>query len=210
MGTHQALGPTQRVAPTVDVWVGLVARLTAPSPDAVLAPEELGRAAAFRDAGARARFVAGRVLLRLALGRRLGLDPRALAVEVLPGGRPVLPPRDLDFSLSHAGALVLLAVLAGAGGVGVDVERIRPLPAAERIARTHFPPAERAAFLELPAEERGVGFFRAWTRLEARFKLDPTVDDSIVQEWVPAPGYRAAVATREPVLVRHMPPPGGD
>jgi 4'-phosphopantetheinyl transferase len=211
MAGSVAEGATTAVA-TVDVWTGRVADLVRASAPEVLAADEVRRASTYRHPGARARFVAGRILARRVLGVRLGLDARAVPLVVLPSGRPVLRwPADIAFSLSHTGALVVLAVGVGVGGVGVDVERIRPLAEAGRIARAHFPPTEHAAFLAMPPEERGESFFRAWTRMEARFKLAADTNaPAVLHEWVPETGYRAALATRVSVAVRHMPPPGGD
>lgn len=172
----------------------------------VLAEEELRRAAGFRHAGALARFLAGRVLARRVLGARLGLPPPAVPLLVSPNGRPVVAGGP-DFSLAHSGELVVLAV-GIACGVGVDVERLRPLPEAERIARTHLPPAEMAAFLGLAPAGRVEGFFRAWTRSEARFKLAGDAGAAaFIHEWVPASGYRAALAVTVPCPVRHEPCP---
>ena len=141
---------------------------------AVLDPEERARAAAFVRAELRNRYTAAHVMLRQVLGECLGQDPAGLrfAREDCPccggpHGRPVLAgePRPLEFSLSHAGALVAVAV-AGAP-VGVDVEELpRPATVAEVSAVLH--PAERAEIAA--ADDPAAAFARLWTRKEAYLK----------------------------------------
>ena len=54
--------------------------------------------------------------------------------------------------------------------VGVDVERLRPVPDMLEIAACCFSERERAFLAELDGAERVDAFFRAWTRKEAWLK----------------------------------------
>jgi 4'-phosphopantetheinyl transferase len=124
-------------------------------------------------------------------------------------GRP-----ELRFNLSHSQEMALVAVALEIE-VGVDVERIRPLPEFIAIARRFFPPGEP---LPRDAEE----FFRAWTRIEAQLKARGVglygAGMEIEGEWTLAPinagdGYAAAVAAPKPglrVIVRDFAAPGPD
>lgn len=84
-------------------------------------------------------------------------------------------PAPLDFSVSHSGDLVGLAVATSQGGdrrsraVGLDVERIAPVAdgAAPDIVLS---PAERDAFDPLEAAAQIPAFFRYWVRKEAVLK----------------------------------------
>ena len=161
---------------TVRVWLGWADSGVGGAVDAaaVLDPEERARAAAFARPELRDRYLAAHVMLRQVLGGCLDLHPAAVrfAREDCPGcggphGRPVLAgePRPLEFSLSHAGALVAVAV-AGAP-VGVDVEELpRPATVAEVSAVLH--PAERAEIAA--ADDPAAAFARLWTRKEAYLK----------------------------------------
>jgi 4'-phosphopantetheinyl transferase len=138
----------------------------------ILAPEERRRAARMRFAVHRARFVAGRALLRVLLGRYLDLDPRAVPLVVEPGGRPTLDSARQDgprFSVAHTGSLVLYA-FAPDRAVGVDVERVRREMPFTRLAARFFAPAETRALAALPARALPSAFFACWTRKEAVFK----------------------------------------
>lgn len=138
---------------------------------------DLERADRFRREDARARYIAGRHVLRTALGELLGVPSRELRFTRgstgCDRGKPALLWPDvpqLDFSVSHSGALVVVAV-ARRGPVGVDVERLRPRLDVLGVARLALS-AEEVAELEAVAEpeERRAAFFRCWTRKEAYLK----------------------------------------
>ncbi len=181
----------------VDVWCARGGDL------AVLAEcldeQERARAEALRVADARLRFVGGRVLLRHALARRLGRPPAVLRFDTR--GKPALVGggEGVEFNVAHSADLVVVAVGEGPG-IGVDIERIRPLPEAMAIARAHFPPTERDGFLAAPSPQ---AFFTAWTSLEARVKATGRgmagVRDATgtAVTWQPAVGYVGAVAVAE-------------
>lgn len=113
-----------------------------------LTPEERQRAEGFGTEALRARFVAARAALREILAGYLGCAPEEVGLAYGARGKPRLatpetsPP--LGFNLSHCEDLALVAVAAGLE-LGVDLERIRPIPKAERLAARYFTPAERRA-----------------------------------------------------------------
>jgi len=111
-------------------------------------------------------------------------------------GKPYLPSApELRFNLSHSHGIALVAVALDVE-VGVDVEKLRPLPEFAAIAERFFPPNE-----PVPADE--VDFFRVWTRIEAVLKGrgvgllgagDDPDGDWTVLEIDAGDEYRAAVA----------------
>lgn len=136
---------------------------------AILAPEERARADRFMRAADRDGYTASHAALRLILGRTLARPPQTLAFTAAPGGRPQLDGADLAFNLSHSGSRALVA-LSREATVGVDVETLRPLPDAVRIARTHFAADETAALARLHGAQLQAAFFGLWTRKEAVVK----------------------------------------
>jgi 4'-phosphopantetheinyl transferase len=136
----------------------------------LLCDEERARAAQFRFAPDRRRFVAAHAALRRALAEQIGQRPEALRFTRSAFGKPSLAdgPR-LHFSLSHSQALGLVAI-GRRGPLGVDVEVLRPVPDALELAGRHFTPAEQAALAALPAAEREHAFLVCWTRKEACLK----------------------------------------
>ena len=139
---------------------------------AVLSPQERDRADKFLRPVDRARHTASHAALRLILARALGLDPGAIAFAAGPAGKPELagPARGLgSFNLSHSGARALVGLARGTE-IGVDVEAIRPLPDALRIARAHFSSDEVAALAATASTDIERAFFGLWTRKEAVVK----------------------------------------
>src|SRR5207253_10188751 len=85
-------------------------------------------------------------------------------------GKPALADGDgLRFNVAHSHGLALVAVARGRE-LGVDLERVRPLPAAEAIARRFFSARERAVLDALPLRRRLDAFLSLWTRKEAFLK----------------------------------------
>ena len=141
--------------------------------EATLSSSERERARRFRFDQPRNRFIAGRGLMRTLLGRYLETEPAKLELVCSPYGKPFLSgalvESWLNFNLAHSENLALLAVTR-VGTIGVDVERIRPLTAADQIAAKFFSARENAAFHKLPLEQKPVAFFNLWTRKEAWLK----------------------------------------
>lgn len=140
--------------------------------EAGLPTPERERAQRFKVPAARRRFVLARTLLRHALGKRLDIAPSALIFGIGEHGKPHLrqpePPPSFGFNVSHSGEVVVLATAAGE--IGVDVEELRTVPTAERLARRFFSPVERDFVLALDGSDRDRAFFRIWTQKEAYLK----------------------------------------
>ena len=83
-------------------------------------------------------------------------------------GRPGLANGQLVFSLSHTRGLVACAV-STAGQVGLDVEAVRPISAAQ-IADDFFSPEEQRQLELLGAPAAALRFFDCWTLKEAYLK----------------------------------------
>jgi 4'-phosphopantetheinyl transferase len=134
-----------------------------------LAPDERERARRLLDDTARRHFVAARGAMRELLGRYLGADPAAVQLVRSGAGKPCLPaPAPLHFNASHAAGLAAVAV--SHEEIGIDIERVRPVPRLERIAHRVFTGPELAEWERLGGEEAERAFFRLWTRMEAHAK----------------------------------------
>jgi 4'-phosphopantetheinyl transferase len=138
---------------TVDVWA---ARLEAVQDGGVCSREERDRAAHFADPAVGARWLAAHHLVRTLLAERLGEDPAALEFGTGPHGKPAL--RGIEFSLSHAGPIAVVAISSRPVGIDVEVPR--------RISR----PAGVARRLGLAPDTPPPSLLRAWARTEALLK----------------------------------------
>lgn len=182
-----------------------------------LSMEERARAARFRFSKDRRHFVVCRGTLRELLGRHTGLDPADLNFSYNFFGKPELAGSDVRFSVSHSHGLAVYAIARG-GDVGVDVERIDPKFACEKIPERFFSPHEVATLRALPVSLQTEAFFLCWTRKEAYVKAlglglslpltsfdvtltpgEPAVllrgaGSCSMQSWTPEPGYVGALA----------------
>jgi 4'-phosphopantetheinyl transferase len=193
----------------------------------VLGDEERMRVERFRFARERQLFIVRRSSLRLILAAYLGESPGQLQYRIGPFGKPALaqPPGSewLRFSASQSADRAVIAV-AREREVGVDLERIRPLPDLAMIALDILSPRELTVFQTLREAERLTSFLSVWTQKEAYLKArgfglkmplqdievgipprqdaglrrdscDPTaVDGWSVVSCEPPPGFLAAVA----------------
>ncbi len=109
---------------------------------ALLSPDELLRLSRFVFERDRHRHLVSRALVRVVLGRRLGIDASALAFGATPQGKPTLtspPHAGLTFNLTHSGNRAILAISQGLD-VGVDVEAIKHKAAPIEIGHRQFAP----------------------------------------------------------------------
>lgn len=141
---------------------------------ALLHDDEVARAGRFRSERLRQHFVLCRGALREILGHYTGRDPRDLLFHQGRYGKPMLAHTHLEadrlqFNVTHSENLALLAVTLDSV-VGVDVERVRPLPDADRLAERFFAPREYDQYRAHPVRERPLAFFTCWTRKEAFIK----------------------------------------
>jgi 4'-phosphopantetheinyl transferase len=141
---------------------------------ALLSEDEQARAAQFKFEKLKKRFIVARGALRNILSRYLGVAADKIVFEYESHGKPKLSEAvnasgGISFNLSHAENLALCAVTCGCA-IGVDVEFIRPLDDAEKIARRFFSPRESQKFCALPAAQKPAAFFNCWTRKEAFIK----------------------------------------
>jgi 4'-phosphopantetheinyl transferase len=199
--------------------------------EAVLDVRERRRHGRLRRPADRLSYLAAHVVARLALAFYLDHDAVELQLGVrcrgcgsTDHGKPMLlhPEEDVDFSLSHSGGRVAVAV-ARRALVGVDVEVVEPDRDYSGVATHVLSPPERDELLALPGSDRPFAFARYWSRKEAVLKAtgfgltlppsDLTVsgpkEPARVLDWTggpdrstslylhdldPGPGYAASVA----------------
>jgi 4'-phosphopantetheinyl transferase len=182
---------------------------------------ELTRADRFKFDRHRRRFIVGRAALRRLLGMYLGAEPGDLVFEYSGHGKPSLGASWLSFNVSNSHELALLAFTRGRR-VGIDVEHLRPMPDALKLAARFFAANETDALRAAAPDQVQSVFFRTWTRKEAILKasgeglsrplnsfdvspplgpLDVTVPDGhgVATSWrlidlVPGEGYTGAIA----------------
>ena len=159
---------TQRaLSDRVEIWFDHVDEHSPEAGLGSLDDAERVRAGTFRFARDRARFVARRAFLRRILGDYLGVAPAAVRYRPGATGRPEIDgPAAITVSTSHSDGLAIVAVARGRL-VGVDLERLRPIPDALDLARSLFTAAEYDRLRITAVDARSQAFLRLWTRKEA-------------------------------------------
>lgn len=164
--------PGLAAAPSPDVLVQILALDDARQPAARgqgVAARDIEQAAQFSSATARARFLAGRRLLRGCLGPVLGCPPEAVPIVVAKSGKPQLAGSALHFSFSRSFNICAVATSWDCP-VGVDIEVVRAIPAPDDVVRHFFPEGAQAEYFEVSDAMRLKVFFDWWVRIEASVK----------------------------------------
>jgi 4'-phosphopantetheinyl transferase len=136
----------------------------------VLAHSEVCRAGRYARREDADRFMAGRALLRIALGNVVGVKAEELGLAENADGRPVIEVHSegtLHFSVSHGGGLVMVALAHQP--VGVDVEPVAGPPSHGLVTRV-CSAAESNFLASLCETDRGRAFTQLWSRKEALCK----------------------------------------
>lgn len=134
-----------------------------------LSEEEQAKAVRYKAPDLQRRFTASRWLLRRLAAFYTGTDAACLTWAYSEHGKPNLSGSQLRFNLSHT-ADSWIGAFAWNMELGVDVERVRPMPNAAQLVSRFFSSRERAEFDHTPEEERLDALFRGWTRKEAFIK----------------------------------------
>lgn len=179
-----------------------------------LDPSERERYARLRVPAARARFVTGRALARTMLGAATHRQPQDVELvcrcRTCGGshGRPAMPDSGLDFSITHSGDVVGVAMIVSAAGyrVGLDVEDASSARAARAgelpgLCAVTLSDQERHEVLGdrlTPHAEQWRRFARYWCRKEALVKADGAGLDLDLTSIVVSPPDTSAAVVRWP------------
>lgn len=170
--------PTSVASPVATVW--LVDSRTVDDEKLLqhiswLNADELQRYQRFLRLERQRQFLTGRILLRFALGKLLGVAPASISLSERPGHAPLLnwPQSAPGYSISHSGPWVACAVSAHTS-LGLDIELLdaeRDLPA---LAEQAFDADVAALLGSKTGCDRVHAFYALWSEKEARYKLAST------------------------------------
>jgi len=197
-------------------------------PGDLLSPDEFERGYRLHFARDVRRFMLARGALRRRLGTYLACPPQDIRFAYGAHGKPSLAspaPSALCFNVSHSGGLALLA-FTSSSEIGIDLERLTPVPDALELTARFFALTEQMALDAVDPEQRDRAFLRGWTCKEAFVKatgeglgypldrfavsLAPksparllALEGADPREWSlvdfePAEGFLAAVAVQHP------------
>ena len=140
-----------------------------------LSPGEMARYRRFVRRERQRQFLIGRILLRCALARLLGVRPRSLSLTERPGQAPLLQWDGAapGFSIAHSGPWVACAVSARAP-LGLDIERLDAGRDVLALSEQALDDAGAKQVALLQDDERTAAFYGLWSEKEARYKLAST------------------------------------
>jgi len=150
-------------------WVNLSNELAVNQCFNILSEDEKERAAKFRFEKDRQHFIIARGVLRQILSLYLSEKPDAIQFEYGKNGKPFFPKNTLQFNLSHAGEIALIALTKN-NIIGIDVEVINRKIEVEQVAQHFFAKGEFDRLMSLPKTQIYEAFFNCWTRKEAFIK----------------------------------------
>lgn len=170
-----------------------------------LSAGEQQRYRAFIRAERQRQFVAGRMLLRHAVGTEAGVQAAAVRIEEQLGKPPVVTVegarRAPFFSIAHSRSWLACAVGSGCA-VGLDIEVPDPARDIAAAAAQAFGVTEAHRLMALPEHERVVEFYALWCRAEASFKLGQVAAAcyAVAHDAVAIAACTAQALTAAPVL----------
>lgn len=137
-----------------------------------LSPSEQKRVNALLEERAVRQYVVSRAMQRHLLASYVGGAPGDISFGVVAMGKPTLSrPNDigLTFNTTHSGNLVIIAITANRD-VGVDVEKVKPIPRALQVAKRCFSHDEFEMLSALPPDGLDRAFLSIWVRREGTAK----------------------------------------
>ncbi len=149
----------------VEVWVERLDPPEISELELILTTAELAQADRCRLPLVRQRKIVARARLRQILSHYLNIHPRSIKISLGAYGKPQV--KGLEFNISHSENLAVYAI--SQQPVGIDIEYRRSLEM-DSLVQRFFAPAELASWQQLPAPQRELAFFRAWTMKEAYLK----------------------------------------
>jgi 4'-phosphopantetheinyl transferase len=119
------------------------------------------------------RYIIRHGMLRMILGRYMGVKASALRFHHGKHGKPamseIIGKENIRFNLSHSEEVAIFA-FARNQEIGVDIEHIRDIPEMEQIVKRFFSARDQIFYSALPRDKRREAFFHYWTSKEAFIK----------------------------------------
>ncbi|XLQ11269.1 MAG: 4'-phosphopantetheinyl transferase superfamily protein [cyanobacterium endosymbiont of Epithemia adnata isolate EadnSB Bon19] len=140
---------------------------------AILSQEEKIKAKKFSFKEHKRRFIVARGTLKTILGQYLNIPASTIEFTYSSRGKPRLTNKlgvnSLQFNLSHSHELAIYGVTCN-HVIGVDLEYVRPMSEAKKLAKRFFCSQEYNQISLLTSPDLEKTFFKLWTAKEAYLK----------------------------------------
>ncbi|MDJ0508106.1 MAG: 4'-phosphopantetheinyl transferase superfamily protein [Crocosphaera sp.] len=139
----------------------------------ILSEDEKKRANSFKFEIHQNRFIIARSTLKFILSCYLDIPAEEINFQYSPYGKPQLvnnlQSEGLKFNVSHSENLAIYGI-SRHHLIGIDIEYLRPMKEAEKLAERFFSSKEFEAIKSLSTEKKEKAFFQLWTAKEAYLK----------------------------------------
>ena len=184
----------------IHIWIG---ELVQPASEfnrflQTISIDERARAGRFHYQEKENRFIIRHGMLRMILGKYMGVKASELQFHYGKHGKPVINEtfgkENIHFNISHSVGVALFAFVRNQQ-IGVDIEHIRDIPEMDQIVKRYFSEREQVCYRALPRDKRREAFFHYWTSKEAFVKaLGEGLSRSLEKiDVTPVPGERNAL-----------------
>jgi 4'-phosphopantetheinyl transferase len=169
--------------------------------ESILSDQEKLRSRSFVNSSLRRRFTLSRGVLRVLLSRYLDACPQDIVFGYGPAGKPFMKNEEalIEFNVSHSDDMAAY-VFGNHSRLGIDIERSRPMPDLEGVAKLTFSQQEYSELLTVTEPGRNEAFFRCWTRKEAYVKATGQ-GVSLAFE-----SFQVSFRPEQPAALRSLPP----
>jgi phosphopantetheine--protein transferase-like protein len=134
-----------------------------------LSIEERARECRFFKKEDRVNYVITYGILRLILSHHCQLPPKEIQIHRSDFGKPYVTNKNIHFNLSHAKALLVIAIAHHE--VGIDVEYVDAKFEFQQVVKLVLTQAEQRVLAHAPMDKQQEKFFEYWTAKEAVLKL---------------------------------------
>jgi len=135
----------------------------------LLTEKEVTNISFFKFKQTKDSYLVSQGALRMLLSGYLGVSPNLVKIGRKVKGKPFsIDNPSLNFNVSNSGQFVTIA-FSYDGEVGIDIEKIRPLPDLNELINSNFSEKEKQ-FINSKPEERLSRFYRFWTIKESYLK----------------------------------------
>lgn len=137
--------------------------------EVILSSDELEKANRYKFENDRNNYIVCRAILRNIIGSYLSLDPSEVTFSYSEKGKPYIKGNNIKFNLAHSKGFAVYA-FALENEIGIDVEYLKAIPDAIKIAERYFSEYEIDELKKTDTAKIENLFFICWTRKEAFIK----------------------------------------
>lgn len=135
----------------------------------ILSQDELQKADRYKFDSDRNNYITCRAILRNILSQYTDFSPEDINFSYTDKGKPYLKNNEINFNVAHSNNYAVYALIKEKE-VGIDLEFLREIPDALKIASRYFSSSEITDLKKISDAKLDRAFLNCWTRKEAFIK----------------------------------------